>query len=121
MKKAVVEAWLSGLRSGKYKQHRGTLCNGEGRNKLDNATAFCCIGVAGVISKEDFSPYYDTHRVGMELGMFNLPNFIFIEEGETNTRSAYDHLIYMNDKEKKSFAEIADWIEANILPNATEE
>lgn len=25
MKKAVVEAWLSGLRSGEYKQHRGEL------------------------------------------------------------------------------------------------
>ena len=52
MKKAVVEAWLSGLRSGKYKQHNGSINDGVfyrgpngSRIMIVSPTAFCCIGV----------------------------------------------------------------------------
>ena len=101
MKKAVVEAWLLGLRSGKYQQTRDQLHNDP--NQLECATAFCCIGVLGVVN--GMKGYLDTYDVVNAQGI----------------REYQDKLIDMNDQHHKSFLEIADWIEANILPNATEE
>ena len=99
MKKAVVEAWLSGLRSGKYEQTRDQLHNGPAQ--LECATAFCYIGVLGIVT--EMTGYLDTNDVIAKYGLY-----------EWDRR-----LVDMNDRDKKSFAEIADWIEANILPNTT--
>ena len=106
MKKAHVEAWLSGLRSGKYKQHNGSINDGVfdyrgpngSRITIVPPTAFCCIGV------EDM----------------RITNHASAFIGLKDYRDWETELISMNDKEKKSFAKIADWIEANILSNATE-
>lgn len=112
MKKAVVEAWLSGLRSGEYKQHRGALTDkfndylprGDEDNKpIEEGTSFCCIGVAGMIA--GFVGLMNTNECA---------NFLNLDDSYTN------ELVKMNDDDHKSFLEIADWIEANILPNATE-
>lgn len=96
MKKAVKEAWLSALRSGEYKQHCGSLCNTFGSDRLMTANKFCCIGVIGSLKKLNVCATHDvTDAVG--LNIFQT-----------------DRLIAMNDIDKKSFPEIADWIEANI-------
>ena len=107
MKKAVVEAWLSGLRSGKYEQHRGMIHNGTKGDALFivEPTAFCCIGVGALCNG---MPLNDMQITGQAVEHIGLSSWIL------------NDLIRMNDREKKSFAEIADWIEANILPNATD-
>ena len=115
MKKAVVEAWLSGLRSGKYKQHKGSInsgvfdCRGPNGSRIMIAppTAFCCIGVGAMCNGMNVQDMRITNHASAFIGLKDYSDW------ETE-------LISMNDKEKKSFEEIADWIEANILPNATE-
>ena len=115
MKKAVVEAWLSGLRSGKYKQHNGSInsgvfdCRGSNGSRIMIVfpTAFCCIGVGAMCNGMNVEDMRITKHASAFIGLKDYSDW------ETE-------LISMNDKEKKSFAEIADWIEANILPNATE-
>lgn len=116
MKKAVVEAWLSGLRSGKYKQVNGSVNNGVYNYLGLNDTyimrkapdAFCCIGVGAVCN-------------GMNVEDMRITNHASAFIGLKDCSAWETELIGMNDQENKSFAEIADWIEANILPNATEE
>ena len=110
MKKAVVEAWLSGLRSGKYKQQRGMIHNGTKGDALFivGPTAFCCIGVGALCN-------------GMRIEDMRITNHASDFIGLGKNSDWENELISMNDKEKKSFAEITDWIEANILPNATED
>ena len=115
MKKAVVEAWLSGLRSGKYKQHNGSINNGEFdytepngiRVMISPPTAFCCIGVGAMCNGMNVEDMRITKHASAFIGL-------------KEYRDWETELISMNDKEKKSFLEIADWIEANILPNATD-
>lgn len=104
MKKAFVEAWLSGLRSGKYKQHRFAMSDSI-NGLYSNASAFCCLGLGCVI------------KAGTPKQADKADRSADVLELE---QDVIDTLIIMNDEEKKTFAEIADWIEANILPNATE-
>lgn len=112
MKKALVEAWIADLRSGKYKQHRGSLTDKHAWDdkQFAKAEAFCCLGVAVITDCKLNNTNPDAARfiggVGQYLGMDN------------NTER---QLIWMNDKEMQSFEQIAAYIEENILPNATEE
>lgn len=109
MKKALVEAWLTDLRSGKYDQHHGAM-NNSPSGSYQTATAFCCLGVAVVTDCKLNNTNPDEARfiggVGQYLGM---------------DRYTEHHLIWMNDNAMASFTQIADYIEANILPHATEE
>lgn len=110
MKKAIKDAWLSGLRSGKFKQVNGAINNGIYDYKGPNGTrimvqapdAFCCIGVGAVCNGMNVEDMRITNHASAFIGLDDKNNW------ETT-------LIRMNDKEKKSFAEIADWIEANIV------
>lgn len=82
--------WVEALRSGKYKQ-------GKQRFKSADDT-YCCLGVladvAGVLKgNEGLAGFVETHPI---------------------TSSQEFKFWRMNDTEKKSFAEIADYIEANL-------
>ena len=109
MKKAVVEAWLSGLRSGKYKQHNGSINNGDfgycshngSRIMIVPPTAFCCIGVGAMCN-------------GMNVKDMRITNHASAFIGSKDYSDWETELISMNDKEKKSYLEIADWIEAIV-------
>lgn len=114
MKKSVCVAWIEALRSGNYKQHRGMLADDYG-----SPTAFCCLGllahIDGVNLEEEAVGYKTTHE---KLDQYNC-----LIKTHTMTQQLY----FMNDgaslfvDKKHSFPEIADYIEANILPNCTEE
>jgi hypothetical protein len=109
MKKSTCEAWLVALRSGKYKQHRGSM-NSDNAGRYSKAKAFCCLGVGAVVIAEINA-------------LQSIDNYIWDRRGENLLELGQlniDDLVNMNDKKKKSFPEIADWIEANILPNCTE-
>ena len=85
--------WVQALRSGKYEQTKGLLKSPDG--------AFCCIGVLGAIQSMDFkikdlrsSTIMSKYSAGLStISQLKLAN--------------------MND-EGRSFAEIADYIEANL-------
>ena len=115
MKKAVVEAWLSGLRSGEYKQYHGSVNNGQyayhedsTRKMTEAPDSFCCIGVGAACN-------------GMRIEDMRITDHASDFIGLGKNSDWEKELIRMNDGQYKSFTEIADWIEANILPNATEE
>lgn len=99
MKADLKQKWLAALRSGDYQQGQGELLDVS-----DNA--FCCLGVlcsvAG-IERKDISLWATIEG----LGRADLVGYEYT-----------DTLMEMNDDEGKSFAEIADWIEANIPADA---
>lgn len=79
--------WVKALRSGEYEQ-----CNGS----LTSRGKYCCLGVLNRVAKRRMN--YDFARVA-EIG--------FGPQTE-------NVLVSMNDKQNKSFPEIADYIEANL-------
>lgn len=120
MKKSLVIAWLSALRSGEYKQMRGQINNGvykfnnEGM-MIKRPDEFCCIGVGAACNGMRLEYMKRTDDASKFLGIHN-ESIVY----DRVTHDIPDVLISMNDKDGKTFPEIADWIEANILPNATE-
>ncbi len=108
MDKELKVKWVAALRSGKFEQTRNVLRGASG--------GFCCLGVlldvsslgghwerGGVYSTPEYEIEADLCRLRENLG-------ISVE--------AHNKLVHMNDGERgerqHSFAEIADWIEANL-------
>lgn len=99
MNKRLKAAWVKALRSGKYRQGKGSLKE----ENLSGETEFCCLGVlnevAGVQQRYCFNfPHSKTY-----LG--------------THKAAAEEKLIRMNDGvivKRRSFKAIATWIEKNL-------
>lgn len=103
------ESWIAALRSGKYKQGKGA---------LQNNGCFCCLGVLSEImdvpKEEVCTGYYEFAFFDGAGKLFHNrsvpPGGAFGLDGETITE-----LWIMNDNsDQKSFAQIADWIDANL-------
>lgn len=101
--------WLKALRSGEYEQGTRSLCkNGK----------FCCLGVAyDVLSEGDWAYMPSLAAWGIHNGQYLPllaafpPESVYTEWGiEAET---VDYLSARNDR-GETFAEIADWIEANL-------
>lgn len=97
--------WVAALRSGEYKQ---------GRDKLHNAinNTFCCLGVAchiAGITDDEISDYCYTNLLA-KANPDRLPAFF----QNTVIESPAWNLAAMNDGGRKSFLEIADYIEENL-------
>lgn len=111
MKKSIRDAWVQSLRSGLYPQIQGRLCRKE-----YGGLGFCCLGVlADVADPTAWGPPPEheggtRHFAGAYSG--TLPDDLMTEVGLTY--DAERMLIAMNDKEGKTFPEIAAWIEENI-------
>ena len=102
--------WIEALRGGTYRQGGGSL-----RKQGFDGTSFCCLGVLCEMSDEiewngtryihagvDFTTSLSAslnHEYGLD-----------IEVGLNNV-VLFDHLINMNDIQKKNFDEIADYLE----------
>lgn len=86
--------WLSELRSGRYRQGR--------ENLGDEQLGYCCLGVFCLANGVEFNAFDGGWSVGPIRLMSALPQEARIE------------LIKMNDDSRATFAEIADWIEANV-------
>ena len=120
--------WMEKLRSGEYDQVRGKLRGNDVERGIRDG--FCCVGLlcetyidlTGRGSwSEPFSATKDDREGGHERRHFllekknqgaRLVRQTREEVGITNDQVS--NLIRMNDKEGKSFAEIADWIEVNL-------
>lgn len=119
----VKKKWLKALRSGKYKQTKGTLCDGKG---------YCCLGVLEQVTEGriEEDPYE-------EFGVATEPSVNFWQRigAKVDTQYSCDvhdkqvaQLMKMNDgmkwydttkgkmveTRKRSFNKIADWIEKHV-------
>ncbi len=83
--------WVEALRSGKYKQERLTLQSGGG---------FCCLGVLCALNDLPMGNCFERD---------NAYNWV-----KPMVRDHFGRLTEMNDHGRKSFAQIADYIEANL-------
>jgi hypothetical protein len=105
MREDVKKVWVEALRSGRYQQGTGVLRNEQNE--------FCCLGVLCDLGEkkawhrphgEDWG-YEDPYCQHMPPGSVYEGAFLTSAEGGT--------VAEMNDS-GKTFAEIADWIEANL-------
>jgi hypothetical protein len=84
--------WVAALRSGEYQQTTGQLRKRDG---------YCCLGVLCAAIAADYDP-----------GNGFLPMKFADEAGISG--KVESSLIEMNDTQRKTFPEIADWIEENL-------
>ena len=109
MDAAIKGRWVKALRSGEYRQ-----C----QNKLHDGLGFCCLGVLCDIEIDTdwvFFDYYwklpNTPNSTIPTIFGSLPCWF---RDKCDIRELDEsHLTDMND-DGKAFAEIADWIEANL-------
>lgn len=91
------------LRSGEYKQGTGILCD-EGN--------YCCLGVLGELAGGEPNP---NSSGGMWFEEYT-PSDCFIPPEISKMvwldRHLVKKLVHMNDRERKSFSEIADFIDS---------
>lgn len=118
MNKNVKKVWLKALRSGRYKQGEGLLCNQYEGEK----PTYCCLGVLFNESSDG-----DWER---DIDYDGLPDSVWfavanndvdqsdLPSGEAEkfglNRISVAKLVEMNDEDNKSFKEIASWIEENL-------
>ena len=132
MPKEMKDKWLTALRSGDYEQAQGRLC-------VDGA--YCCLGVlqkevSGEVECRAPTEYYPTgFSMAMPSARWCADNGIQLDTGCVSgfviADSHISKLVEMNDgpnfdedgedgqtaediAARKSFAEIADWIENNV-------
>lgn len=115
MPKELKSKWTEALRSGKYEQGEGVLYDKE-------SDSYCCLGVlCSIVGLSS----YDIVRAAVPDGDFYKDNNIelggrwsLMAEERNYQDSAEYELTMMNDGEegfdKKTFPEIAEWIEENI-------
>jgi hypothetical protein len=99
MDQEIKTKWVAALRSGNYKQGRYVL--------RDESGFYCCLGVLCEVIGDEIEPteaYLSVARRN-ELGLN--------ADHPGTEHSEQSHLAHMND-DGKSFAEIADYIEANL-------
>lgn len=101
MKKTISAKWITALRSGKYKQGRFALKHME-------EDTYCCLGVLCEISGKTYKP--DDAALTQEIadwaGLKECHGFIEFKRGNLS-------LIRLNDERKRSFKQIAAYIERN--------
>jgi hypothetical protein len=91
--------WVAALRSGQYQQARERMKAADG--------ALCCLGVLCVISGVE---PIELSAGQVMVGDGNAASYDFVQE-QGLVPSVF---ITLNDKRKWSFAQIADYIEANV-------
>lgn len=117
--KAVIKKWVTALRSGKYKQGRGTLAQQIGSN-----THYCCLGVlCDLAVKSKIITKHKKKRFFVFGGKTStLPQTVSKWAGlQDNSGSYYSNdatysitsLIDLNDTDRWKFKKIADLIESN--------
>lgn len=99
-------AWLTALRSGEYKQGHNLL-----RRDKNNTTVICCLGVLCDISHSGQWDEYNWYWINGIRSQTILP--APLQDIAHISLETADLLAVMNDS-GKSFAEIADYIEANL-------
>ncbi len=101
------KTWAEALKSGKYPQTKGFLCLTDGGKK-----SYCCLGVLEELFDPDSLVETAATAVSQKTcDAIGIPAYIY---GNLDTIKINNAFANMNDHEGKTFAEIADYIEANI-------
>jgi hypothetical protein len=104
------EKWIAALRSGEYKQAKGTLYD-------PHTDSFCCIGVAGHLCGVDKERLIDFKMIGIIDHPDVMPAPKQYPDAISITKQFEEDvarkLSSKNDK-GYSFSEIADWIEEHL-------
>lgn len=98
----LVSQWLEALRSGAYRQTRGAL-----HAVCTDGDRYCCLGVLRVVAGQN----------GVLIGRASHSDHLDTEDARHAALLSYEdqrRLSRMNDDKGSTFAEIADWLEANI-------
>jgi hypothetical protein len=115
MNPEIKKIWVEALRSGKYKQGWGSLCQ-----TIDGEDLYCCLGV---LANECIEGEWEPCTVcdgevkwaiskGYSKSFCYIPEELLIEIGiDVNDKM---DLIYFNDNLGEDFKTIADWIEKNL-------
>lgn len=98
------QKWAAALRSGDFGQCFGKMSNGVG--------GFCCLGVASEIS--GVTARGETIRFEDGYSHEDMDKIPILIVGSSFDNETVHQLTFMNDVQKKSFLEIADYIEANL-------
>jgi hypothetical protein len=102
MEQELKKKWVDALRSGEYKQYRGSMWKGT----LEKAEALCCLGVLVTVStgRHTCAPSFTKWGLSEE----QVDQLVFLNDGK--------HANPGNPAMGKmhSFNEIADWIEENL-------
>lgn len=109
--------WINNLRSGKFKQITGQLYVPEMYNT--GILGHCCLGVGGCIlgynndlmARSMLLTALSDIPQDIKKVMETLTNF---KDNDGQYITIEVHLVLMNDQFKKTFPEIADWIEENL-------
>lgn len=121
MDKELVKKWVAALRSGEYKQGKNQLV----KLSVASEPEFCCLGVLAAVacgSRDIFKvrTYADSECIVANpvlRGVANLGKLSPDQDGDLVQLSST--LMYMNDSQNKSFPEIADYIEKELLSDDT--
>lgn len=121
MIKTLKEKWVKALRSGRYKQTTNVLCRLDGNGHV---AGYCCLGVLCEVASK--IPNYGVKRVRTKKAAGGRASFTYKKDscavslpGNFTSRIRLEdqhlsELMRMNDKQGKSFNEIADHIEKNL-------
>jgi hypothetical protein len=113
--------WLEALRSGKYSQAFGFL-----KVQREGKYHYCCLGVLCEILKDKYEIREGTNALTPGVTYFDCNSDALSDKLiHTFKLVAYEvsNLYRMNDFDKLTFSQIADWIEAHVQvsPEATAE
>lgn len=102
--------WLEALRSGNYKQGRIFL------KKCAGVTKHCCLGVLAEVMGEPFELSADSFETNKTYLLYRSSAILVpgVREKCGLNSEAQSKLTDLNDIERASFTEIADWIEVNL-------
>lgn len=103
LKPEIKMQWLEALRSGHYQQARGVL--------RQDAIHFCCLGVLCDLIEPKWL-LYDGQYIHARGNRMSMPTELSARVGIAF--ESRNELMNMNDNNKDSFSDIADWIEANL-------
>lgn len=127
MDKELKQKWVDALRSGKYIQGTGTLCQ---INNNSGERRYCCLGVLADVAGLESSIFDDGYtralsfedhtgalskKFAREVGIFTHKedeSLGYVTAVWVESRQSY--LTELNDRDKLSFNEIADVIEENF-------
>jgi hypothetical protein len=110
----VMDLWIAALRSGEYTQTTGKL-----KRTHTGYEGFCCLGVLCDLARKDGGEDWEASKSSPGLWYYKdrgadipwiLANYLSLNADQRS------RLISMNDSARKSFPEIADYIEANFRP-----
>ncbi len=116
------QTWIAALRSGKYKQGRGALKKIEFDFVTDEPKppTFCCLGVlCDLVDPEGWKSEDLPDAVDARFSNYKLTGkstAVLSKHAFDRLGLAYEiagQLMYMNDRDKNTFAQIATFIEEN--------